>query len=327
MAIDKIDASAIWDHRFTCNTEVVSTLKEINFKFSSYSTFGELENDIELKTNIAKVIGYIRHITAKEAWRYFIPWYFGSLIPWASVSNFSTHPVKSTSDSSSLPDPNESIEYHKDPIDHHEVKEFINRLSTNAPDIFSNSDQARFYFRNQFNMNIKGVSGSAYEDMYPTTIRGLLDRLHSDSQLFMTPTSKYSWFTPLITGILFLLVGLLTIASTYFKVGSITGMVCMILGMLVCQISVASRVRYSYEVAIHARRVATNKTLGHVSQALATFAMFIGAFVITRETPVVGKILNVTLLIIVTFSTVSTIHMNNIAEMILTRQAYGSSGE
>ena len=61
MTAEDVDTNTIWGHRFKQSTEVIAAIKTINEKFSSYNTFGELEADIELKTNIANVIGYIRH--------------------------------------------------------------------------------------------------------------------------------------------------------------------------------------------------------------------------------------------------------------------------
>lgn len=327
MTAEDIDISTIWNNRFKQSTEVIAAIKAINEKFSSYNTFGELDADIDLKTNIANVIGYIRHTATIDAWKYLVPWCIQSLIPWKAVKNFPTHPVEHIKEQAGALEREDSIEFYKQPFDHQEAKNFINELSTNAQEIFSNSEQGRFYYRKYFSANIKGVSGAAYEVLRPTSIQGLLDRLHTDVQDFMNPPKKYASLNPLITGILFLVAGLLTMDWKHFNVGKTTGAISMILAMLICQISVASWVRFSYEFAIHARRVAINNTLAAVSQSLATFATFLGAFAFTQETPTGGKIFGMLLLIIIVFSTISTVHMNNIAEMINARPTYGSSSE
>ena len=59
MTAEDIDISTIWNNRFKQSTEVIAAILAINEKFSSYNTLGELEADIDLKTNIANVIGYI----------------------------------------------------------------------------------------------------------------------------------------------------------------------------------------------------------------------------------------------------------------------------
>ena len=67
MTAEDVDTNTIWGKGFKKSAEVIAAIKAINEKFSSYNTFGEIEADIELKTNMANVIGYIRHATTIDA--------------------------------------------------------------------------------------------------------------------------------------------------------------------------------------------------------------------------------------------------------------------